>query len=118
MTDEFGGTGLSPATISKINQVFSHYQAVEFVRLYGSRAKGNFHPGSDIDLTVMGDVLTSSQLIKIENELDDLLLPYKIDLSLFRQIENPDLINHIIRVGIGFYRRCSVEYVTSSDVAK
>ncbi len=42
-------------------------------------------------------------LFKIENELDDLLLPYKIDLSVFSDIENPELLGHIERVGKVFY---------------
>ncbi len=68
--------------------------------LYGSRAKG-----SDIDLTIVGDALTQSHLLKIANELDDLLLPYKIDLSLMRQIEDEALLEHIRRVGEVFYER-------------
>ncbi len=46
-----------------------------------------------------------STLLKIENELDDLLLPYKIDLSIFHKIEDLDLIEHINRVGIVFYEK-------------
>jgi predicted nucleotidyltransferase len=48
--------------------------------LYGSRAKGNYRPGSDIDLTLLGESLNLTELQKIELELDDLMLPYKIDL--------------------------------------
>ena len=54
----------------------------------------------DIDLSLKGKTLTLSLLFKIEIELDDLLLPYKIDLSIYHKIENSDLINHIKRVGI------------------
>jgi len=95
--------GLSSETKQRIIQVFIQYPEIDKVQLYGSRAKGNFHPGSDIDLTIMGDGVSPSQLLRIENELDDLLLPYKIDISLFRQITNQDLIDHIKRVGIAFY---------------
>jgi len=98
-------TGLSPETTEKINQVFARYSEIDQVCLYGSRAKDNYRLGSDIDLTVMGEALTTSALWKIEVELDDLLLPYKIDLSLFRQIENQALKEHIGRVGIDFYQR-------------
>ena len=59
--------------------------------------------GSDIDLTLHGKDLTLKLLHKIENQLDELLLPYKIDLSIFNQISNPDLIEHILRVGITFF---------------
>jgi predicted nucleotidyltransferase len=103
MKNSLASTGLPPETIKKIQQVFANYSEVERVCLYGSRAKGDFQNGSDIDLTIMGDALSSAQSLRIENELDELLLPYKIDLSLFRQIENTDLIEHIRRVGVEFY---------------
>ncbi|GAL00503.1 type I restriction-modification system specificity subunit S [Nonlabens ulvanivorans] len=60
-------------------------------------------PHSDIDLTLVGNTLTLAQLYAIETALDDLLLPYKIDLSIFHKIENNDLIDHIERVGVEFY---------------
>ncbi len=105
MSNSLESTGLTSETINKIQQVFSRYPKIDQVYLYGFRAKGNYRKGSDIDLTVMGDGLSSSQLLRIEVELDDLLLPHKIDLSLFRQIENNDLVDHIQRVGIDFYHR-------------
>jgi predicted nucleotidyltransferase len=80
--------GLPRETIKKIHKVFKRYPAIELVRLYGSRAKGNYHHGSDIDLTIMGDSFNFSQLLKVESELDDLFLPYKIDISVFLQIKS------------------------------
>src|SRR6266540_1776627 len=95
--------GLKQTTIDKINGLFSGYPQIEQVILYGSRAKGNYRNGSDIDLTIKGEDVTLSQLLKIETELDDLLLPYKTDLSLLHKIDDPDLIDHIRRVGVVFY---------------
>jgi len=97
--------GLKEETIQKINQVFSQYPQIEKVMLYGSRAKGNFKPGSDIDLTLEGEGLTLSILHKIDDNLDDLLLPYTFDLSIFGHIDNADLIDHIKRVGVVFYQK-------------
>lgn len=97
--------GLSDAVIERINSVFSRWPGIERVILYGSRAKGTYRDGSDIDLTIVGDALTQSNLLKIANELDDLLLPNKIDLSLLRQIEDAALLEHIRRVGEFFYER-------------
>jgi predicted nucleotidyltransferase len=97
--------GLKKNTIEKINSVFALYPKIDQAILYGSRAKGTFRNGSDIDLTLKSDTLTHRELLSIEIELDDLLLPYKIDLSLFRQIDNADLIAHIERVGVVFYER-------------
>lgn len=95
--------GLKPDTIARINGVLAAHPEIEQAVLYGSRAKGNYRAGSDIDLCLKGDALTLTQLLKIENELDDLLLPYKIDLSLHHALDNPELIDHIRRIGVVFY---------------
>jgi predicted nucleotidyltransferase len=96
--------GLKQTTIEKINSVFASYPLIECVILYGSRAKGNYRQGSDIDLTLKGCQLDYNHLVKIATDIDDLLLPYKVDLSLYHLISNPDLIAHINRVGKIFYR--------------
>ena len=96
--------GLPLASIEKIHAVLQRYTAIEQVIIYGSRAKGTAEAGSDIDLTVIGDDFTPQQLIELEMELDDLLLPYQIDLSRLPEIENRDLVDHIQRVGKPFYR--------------
>ena len=96
-------SGLNEKDIQSIANIFKKFPNIERAVLYGSRSKGNFKPGSDIDLTLIGKCIRNSELLQIENELDDLLLPYKIDLSLFHQIDNRDLIDHIEHVGILFY---------------
>ena len=79
--------GLSEQTLQKIRDVFNQYSQVEEVVLYGSRARGDYKNGSDIDLTLRGgDALTHTILSKIANDLDDQLLPYTIDLSIFKNI--------------------------------
>ena len=97
--------GLSNDAITAIQNVLKKHPKVSKVILYGSRAKGNYRPASDIDLTLQGEQLNYAELVKIDNELDDLLLPYTIDLSIYHSIENPDLIDHIKRVGQVFYSR-------------
>jgi predicted nucleotidyltransferase len=82
-----------------MTNIFSSHSQLEKVVLYGSRAKGTFKPNSDIDITIIGSQLNLSNLQQIETELDDLLLPYKIDISIYHHITNPDLIEHIARVG-------------------
>ena len=97
--------GLSERTLQKIRDVFSHYPEVEKAILYGSRATGGYRNGSDIDLTLCGAALTHSILSQIDTELDDLLLPYTIDLSIFHQINNPTMIEQIQRIGVNFYEK-------------
>lgn len=97
--------GLTENTISSILNVLKKYPQIDEVILYGSRAKGNFREGSDIDLTLKGKDLILTTLNRISDDIDDLLLPYKIDLSIFHTIENPDLIDHIQRVGVQLYKK-------------
>ena len=99
--------GLTEQTIEKIGGVLAQHPQVEKAVLYGSRAKGNFKNGSDIDLTLQGNGLGYDELLKIMGELDDLLLPYMIDLSIFHQLTHQDLIDHIRRVGVVFYEKRS-----------
>ncbi len=105
LTESAPRFGLKETTINRINTVFSRYPDIEQVVIYGSRAKGNYRNGSDIDLTLIGDALSHAQLNRIETQIDDLLLPYSIDLSLFKHIDNVNLIDHIQRIGIVFYQR-------------
>ncbi len=97
--------GLSESEILQIQMILALFPEVEEAILYGSRAKGEFQPSSDIDLTLIGENISLSAFFDIENQLDDLLLPYKIDLSVFHKISNQDLIDHIHRVGVTFYQR-------------
>jgi predicted nucleotidyltransferase len=97
--------GLKQDTINQINQIFSTYPEISKAIIYGSRAKGNYKPGSDIDLTLVVDNINYHQLLEILNKIDDLLLPYFFDLSIFNSLNNPNLIEHIERVGITFYKR-------------
>lgn len=90
--------GLSDNTVLKINHVLEQYPAVEKAVIYGSRAKGNFKPSSDIDIALKGK-LNLKVLSDISLKLDDLLLPYKLDLSIYNHIANPELLDHIDRVG-------------------
>lgn len=81
---------------------FAQQQSIDQVVIYGSRAMGTSRAASDIDLTVLGE-LSFGAMMQLENQLDALLLPYKIDLSIKQQITNPVLNDHIERVGQVFY---------------
>jgi predicted nucleotidyltransferase len=98
--------GLKETVIEKLCGVFARYPQVSKAVLYGSRAKGNYKNGSDIDLTLRGGAdLTRNVLYKILDDIDDLLLPYTVDLSIYRALNDPDFIDHIRRVGVTFYQK-------------
>jgi type I restriction enzyme S subunit len=97
--------GLSAKTRSSVEAVFLKHPKIEKVILYGSRAKGTHHEGSDIDLTLVGDDLELTDLYAVDEDLDELNLPYTIDLSLYGQIDSEGLIGHIERRGEVFYQK-------------
>jgi len=99
--------GLSQRDYDKIYETIAHTQGVEQAIIYGSRAKGNFKAGSDIDLTISGK-MTWVEFHQLESQLDDLMLPYQFDLSLLANIDNKKLVDHINRAGKIFYRRNEV----------
>jgi len=91
--------GLPNSAIEQILGILGEYPEVLTVWLFGSRAKGNFRQGSDIDLCLEAPNLTLSRRLEIENRLDDLLLPWQIDLIARHEIDNPALLAHISRHG-------------------
>lgn len=100
--------GLKENITEEIINIFTDFPQVGTVIIYGSRAKENYRPGSDIDLTFKGDNLNLGILNKISLRIDDLLLPYTFDLSVYDHIDNNDLLNHIERAGKIFYQRKDV----------
>jgi len=99
--------GLSEQTVEKICGVFAKHPAIDQAVLYGSRAKGNFKPGSDIDVSLHGAGISTQELGDIAFELDELLLPYSIDLLVFDHLDHAELREHIESVGVIFYQRAS-----------
>ena len=97
--------GLPQKAVEGIRRVLADHPEVDKAMLYGSRAKGNYRKGSDIDLALQGKGLDLQKLSRISSELDDLLLPYEIDVSIMHDIDNDALIEHIERVGVEFYRK-------------
>ena len=104
-----GNHGLTTKTVETIHQVLARHPEVECALLFGSRAKGNYKPGSDIDLALSGPNLNQQTVNRIDTELDDLFLPYRFSLALLDQIGDPEVIAHINRVGTTFYSKMTAE---------
>lgn len=95
-------TGLPPSVLTQVIDVLRHHPEVECAVLFGSRAKGNARPNSDIDLALYGAIPTLV-LERIAEELDELPTPYLFDLQAIEGLQNPALLEHIQRVGIEIY---------------
>ena len=96
--------GINSDSWQKIINITVAQFAVDKIVLFGSRAKGNYRDGSDIDLCLFGD-LALTNIYQINNALDELMLPYKIDIIIYKNMTNQALIEHIERVGIVLYQR-------------
>jgi predicted nucleotidyltransferase len=97
--------GLKPETVAQIARVLSSFPQVERAVLFGSRAKGTHQRGSDIDLALVGGTLDWRVLGRIDDALDDLLLPYRFSLVISGAKTDPAMAAHIQRVGIPFFQR-------------
>lgn len=93
--------GLPQRTIDEILNFFKTKPEIEKVVIYGSRAKGTFKNGSDIDFAIWTD--KPELVLRIAGELDDLPTPYKFDVVNFNTIELESLKNSINTEGKVFF---------------
>ena len=97
--------GLSEPALATIIAALSKHVAIKRAIVYGSRAKGNYREGSDIDLTLDAPMLSDFDFSSIWHELDESNLPYLIDLSKLHDLKSNNLLDHINRVGVVLYER-------------
>lgn len=97
--------GLPESLIEEITKILQNYSEVEEALIYGSRAKGNYREGSDIDMVLKGEMLTEEIRSQIFWEKDELNSPYTVDLSIYHQITSQELIQHIDRVAKPLFQR-------------
>ncbi len=95
--------GLSDGTVARIAEVLTRFPQVERALLFGSRAKATHRPGSDIDLALVGSQLDLQTLGRIDDGLDDLLLPYRFSLLIYGEATGSEIAAHIRRVGVPFF---------------
>lgn len=104
--NENGEFGLPKTVNFRLRELFGHHPEVERVWIYGSRALNSALAGSDIDLVLEGEGLTHQSLLRLSAEIDELLLPYKLDLSLFQSMDG-GLREEIMRTGKLFHENAS-----------
>ncbi len=95
--------GLSDNVVEELREV-RRYSNIRRVLIFGSRAKGTSHAGSDIDLAMDGEDITFGQQLDINNRIDDLGF-YKVDLLNYQKQKGTPIGEHIDRVGKIFYSR-------------
>ena len=97
--------GLNNKELQALCATLASVPEVEEAIIYGSRARGTNRIASDIDITLKGKALTYLQLALLDAKIDELYLPYFVDLSLFSMLKNPDLLESINREGKVLYKK-------------
>lgn len=97
--------GLKDRDLKAIFDIFDNYPEIRLVNIFGSRAKGTFRSGSDIDLAILNEGVSDATIEKIKSDLEDSSLPYFVDLINFPTLKHPEFRDHIERVGKLFYKK-------------
>ncbi len=97
--------GLTTRDLQTIANIFRKHPAVHEVYVFGSRAKGSYQPGSDIDLAIMNEGVNAQELSRMRAAFEDSLLPYFVDLVNFPALKHTELKAHIQRVGKVIYSK-------------
>jgi predicted nucleotidyltransferase len=95
--------GLSQEIIASLRRVFSEYSEVERVLIFGSRAKGTFRDGSDIDLAVLAPTMSDERFSDLWNAIDDLPIVFKTDVLHFDRLRNIPLKEAALGQGVRFF---------------
>lgn len=100
--------GISQSDMEYIVSTIKDFDEIEQAILFGSRAKGNFKTGSDIDIAIVGDQVTFTTVACLHSRLEDEgPLPYFIDIVDYQHTTHQELKDHIDRVGVVIFDRKS-----------
>jgi len=94
--------GLSAEVLAASATCLRQFPDIVWAKIYGSRAKGNYQRGSDIDIAFSSPIDCSADLLEA---LDNLPTPYLFDVTHYDSLKHEGLKTHIDRVGVVFYER-------------
>ena len=94
--------GISEKSYQLIKRILLVFPEISTVKIFGSRALGNFKNGSDIDLALVGDKIEEEHIKELNALFLGSSIPYKIDLIHYNTITNDDLKKHIDDFGKKF----------------
>ena len=98
--------GLPNEDIKAITDILEHCSEVEHALIFGSRAKGNYRNGSDVDIALKGSNISYSTILRLSSQLnEETLMPYRFDVLHYDTLTHQDLVEHINRVGKNFYSK-------------
>ena len=97
--------GLRSKDIELLIEVLRRYPDVEEAVVFGSRAMGNYKPGSDVDIALKEN-LEPDTCGDIAVEFNERMpLPYKFDVIVYQDISHKPFIEHIDCYGKTLYKK-------------
>jgi len=103
--------GITEKSFALLHKIFVRYPQIEEVIIFGSRAKGNYKNGSDIDLAIQGEQCNPSLALKLQSQIsEELPIPYRVDGVDYNTLQHHELRDHIDRVGVNFYKRDGLDF--------
>ncbi|OPJ65309.1 nucleotidyltransferase domain-containing protein [Clostridium chromiireducens] len=98
--------GLKRIDLEYIIKTIEKFPEIEKAIIFGSRAKGNYKPGSDIDIAIYGEKINFDIVSKLHSNLEEKgPMPYFFDVVDVTHINHKELKEHIERVGKIIYSR-------------
>lgn len=97
--------GLDDKHIRELTDILRKFPHIAEVVLYGSRARGDYHRGSDIDICLKGENITKADIIQLKTALYESRIPYFFDIAVWQNIKNADFKANIERDGKVFYQK-------------
>ncbi len=96
--------GFKNGDLEIIIKIIDSYKAVDKAVVFGSRAKGNYKQGSDVDLALFTNDKNIAPKISFKLN-EESLMPYKFDVVDYNTLNHPEFIDHINRVGVVIYEK-------------
>jgi predicted nucleotidyltransferase len=93
--------GLANHDMKTIVESISQFDEIDKAILFGSRAKGNYKRGSDIDIAIYGENVNMDVISSLRSLLEDQShMPYLFDVIDGTHLDHKELEEHIEQVGI------------------
>jgi predicted nucleotidyltransferase len=98
--------GLTEQDLVALKKIFLETPQIEKVVLFGSRAMGNYKPGSDVDLAISGRDIDFGVVSRLHARLEEQSpMPYFFDVVDLKHLEHPGLAEHIQKQGVVIFER-------------
>jgi len=96
--------GLEELLLDKIVSIIGRNEKIKRIVIFGSRARGDFKPASDIDIALYASgSLTSEELNSIRSQIDEIDCIYKFDIVDVNRLEKKAMVENIKNEGITIF---------------